>query len=367
MFSHKKDLENFISNKNFEKIFILTGRKSFKGSGADKILKRILNKKIVKFYFKTSSYPEFNELKKINISLRKFAPDLLIAVGGGSVLDYAKIANSIDFKDNLRKNITNLNYSFKRKVAKLVAIPTTAGSGSEVTANAVIYINKIKYSVEGRLVKPDYFFLMPNLVINNPKKLKAASGFDAIAQAVESMLSRKSNETSLSYAKKSLKISIKNYIDYIKNPTYNNSSAMCLAANLSGQAINISKTTAPHAVSYPFTSLYKLSHGHAVSLTLEKFLKFNFMNIQHSSCKFNLANRYKSIFKLFNVKNIIELENFIKVIKNKAGLESDFNILKINLNNNIDKILDGVNLNRLNNNPVTLNKKDIKNILIKFN
>ena len=67
------------------------------------------------------------------------------------------------------------------------------------------------------------------------------------------------------------------------------------------------------------------------------------------------------------MKDIIELENFIKAIKNKAGLESDFNILKINLNNNIDKILDGVNLNRLNNNPVTLNKKDIKNILIKFN
>ena len=53
---------------------------------------------------------------------------------------------------------------------------------------------------------------------------------------------------------------------------------MCFAANLAGKAINISRTTAPHAVSYPFTSLYNISHGHAVSLTLEKFLKFNFIN-----------------------------------------------------------------------------------------
>ena len=367
MFSTRKNLENFIQNKKFKKIFILTGKKSYILSGAKNIFKNLLKSKIIYFYYKTSPYPEIKELKKIIISLRKFSPDLIMAIGGGSVLDYAKMANAIEIKEDLEKKIINYNYPIKRRLTKLVAIPTTAGSGAEVTSNAVIYVNKTKYSIESELIKPNYFFLIPELVIKNPKKLKSSSGFDAIAQAVESMLSRKSNLQSIHFAKKSLKISLKYYLNYLKKPNIDNSSAMCLAANLSGKAISISKTTAPHAVSYPFTSLYNLSHGHAVSLTLEKFLKFNFMNIQHSSCKFNLANRYKSIFKLFNVKNIIELENFIKVIKNKAGLESDFNILKINLNNNIDKILDGVNLNRLNNNPVTLNKKDIKNILIKFN
>ena len=78
--------------------------------------------------------------------------------------------------------------------AKLAAIPTTAGSGAEVTSNAVIYINKVKYSVEGDNLKPDFFFLVPELVITASRDIKASAGFDAIAQAIESLISKKSNE-----------------------------------------------------------------------------------------------------------------------------------------------------------------------------
>ena len=72
---------------------------------------------------------------------------------------------------------------------------------------------------------------------------------------------------------------------------------MSIAAMLSGRAISISKTTAPHALSYPFTSLYNISHGHAVSLTLEKFLKFNFVNSKRSLSNFNLNDRYKKFLR----------------------------------------------------------------------
>ena len=83
----------------------------------------------------------------------------------------------------------------------MIAVPTTAGAGAEVTSNAVIYINKIKYSVEDKLLIPNYFFIF-NLILNNPIKLKSAAGFDAIAQAVESLISVKSNRSSVSFAKK---------------------------------------------------------------------------------------------------------------------------------------------------------------------
>ena len=142
---------------------------------------------------------------------------------------------------------------------------------------------------------------------------------------------------------------------------------MCLAANLSGKAISISKTTAPHAISYPFTSLYNISHGHAVSLTLEKFLKFNFINYKKASCNFNLNLRYKSIFSIFGVKGIIELENFLIETKKQAKLEDNFQKLKINLNTNIDRLINGINIRRLQNNPINLNKNDIKTILLKSN
>jgi alcohol dehydrogenase class IV len=364
MFSGVQSIKKFISDKKFKRIFILTGKKSYVLSGAKKIFPKLLRDKEVNFYYKVSSFPTINELKKIIISLKRFSPDLIMAIGGGCVLDYAKAANTISIDSNLNKKIIYNKVPLK-KICKLAAIPTTAGSGAEVTSNAVIYIDKIKYSIEGDLIKPDYFFLLPELVIKNSKKIKSSSGFDAIAQAVESMLSKKSNLKSIYFAKKSLKISLKNYLDYLKNPNYNNSQAMCLAANLSGKAISISKTTAPHAVSYPFTSLYNISHGHAVSLTLEKFLKFNFINLKNSNCNFDLNQRYKNIFNIFNVKDIFELEKFFIYMKKSANLESNFEKLGINMNLNINKILDGINIQRLKNNPIDLNKSDLKYILLK--
>ena len=287
----------------------------------------------------------------------------MVAVGGGSVLDYAKIANVIESTENLSTKIINSNYCIRKKLTKLVAIPTTAGSGAEATTNAVIYINKIKYSVEGNMIKPDYFFLIPELVIKSSKKIKSSAGFDAIAQAVESLISKKSNPQSIKYAKKSLNISLKNYLDYIRRPSFKNTAAMCIAANLSGKAISISKTTAPHAVSYPFSSIFGLSHGHAVSLTLEKFLFFNYKYQNNSEANFDLNDRYRTIFNIFKVSNINELCKQIKLIKKQAKLEDDFKKLGIKLDANLNQILDGINILRIQNNPIKIEKKDIKEIL----
>ena len=108
-----------------------------------------------------------------------------MAIGGGSVLDYAKIANVLFDSQNLIEEISNLNYKINRKFAKLVAIPTTAGSGAEVTSNAVIYINKVKYSVEDNSLRPNFFFfIIPELVSRASKIfIKFSAGFDAICSS----------------------------------------------------------------------------------------------------------------------------------------------------------------------------------------
>ena len=126
---------------------------------------------------------------------------------------------------------------------------------------------------------PDHFFLIPEFLISAPNKIKASSGFDAIAQALESLVSRKSNDKSVEYASKSLRVSVNSFISFINEPNMKNATEMSIASNLAGKAISISKTTAPHAASYPFTSLFNISHGHAVSLFFEKFFKFNYDNI----------------------------------------------------------------------------------------
>lgn len=362
--SNKEILKSFIQDKFFKKILIITGNNSFKLSGLEQFFSEIKNKEI-KIFFKKNFFPKFEELVEIIIQINSYLPDLIIAAGGGSVLDYAKIANVINYDKNLFKKIKLLNYSLKKQKRKLIAIPTTAGSGAEVTTNAVIYVDNIKYSVEGELVKPDYYFLIPEFILGASNRIKSSAGFDAISQSMESLISVKSDQSSVKYATQSLEISLKYFINFLSNPSIENTSAMAIAANLSGKAISISKTTAPHAVSYPFTSLFNISHGHAVSLTLDKFMFFNFENIKKSKTKFNLKKRYEILFKLSKTNSISEFISFINNLKKKANLESDYKKLGIDIYSSIDKILSGINNQRLLNNPININKNLIKNILIK--
>ena len=227
----------------------------------------------------------------------------------------------------------------------------------------MIYINKIKYSVEHSSLTPDFYLLIPEIVVGLNSKIKSSSGFDAIAQSIESLLSKKSNPKSVSFAKKSLKISLKNFINFVKKPNLENTYQMCLAANYSGKAISISKTTAPHALSYPFTAHFGINHGHAVSLTLNDFLKFNYENIKYADCKFNLKERYNTLFKLTNSQSINDFNHFLDNLKRNAKLESNFKKLKIDINRSMPKILSGVNIQRLSNNPIKLKISDLKLIL----
>ena len=256
MVNSTEDIKKFVRDKSFKKIFVLCGKKSFVTSGAEELFKKIIIDKEVKLFYKKSELPILDELIEIINDIKNFEPDLILAVGGGAVIDYAKIANVVDVRKDLADLIVNYSYPFQKKYTKLAVIPTTAGSGAEVTSNAVIYVDGIKHSFESELLIPDNFFLIPEFLISAPNKIKASAGFDSIAQALESLISKKSNDQSVEYASKSLSVSVNNFISFINDPNMKNATQMSIAANLAGKAISISKTTAPHAASYPFTSLF---------------------------------------------------------------------------------------------------------------
>ena len=363
MINTTEDIKKFIEDKGFKKIFVLCGKKSFVTSGAEIFFNKLLNKKEIKLFYKNSELPVLEELINIINNIKDFKPDLILAVGGGTIIDYAKIANVVDVRDDLKDLIVKYKYPFKNKYTKLAVIPTTAGSGAEVTSNAVIYVDGIKHSFEGDLLIPDNFFLIPEFLLSAPNNIKASSGFDAIAQALESLVSKKSNEQSVEYASKSLKISTRSYISFLKNPDLKNASEMSIASNLAGKAISISKTTAPHAVSYPFTSLFNISHGHAVALFFENFFKFNFDNLGKSETFFDLKKRFELIFTLFDVNNINDFNSKITLIKSQANLEDDLTKLNINIEENSGKIIKGINLLRLGNNPIKIDWNDILKII----
>ena len=364
MISSSEDILKYINDKSFKKIFVLCGKKSFVNSGAENLLKNIVNKEI-KLFYKKSEIPILEELIEIIKEIKNFKPDLFLAIGGGAVIDYAKIANVVDIRADLAELIVNYTYPFKKKYTKLAVIPTTAGSGAEVTSNAVIYVDGIKHSFESELLIPDHFFLIPEFLISAPNKIKASSGFDAIAQALESLVSRKSNDKSVEYASKSLRVSVNSFISFINEPNMKNATEMSIASNLAGKAISISKTTAPHAASYPFTSLFNISHGHAVSLFFEKFFKFNYENIDKSETSFDLKKRFDLIFNLFDVQDINGFNSKISLIKKSANLEDDLTKFNIDIIKSSEDVLKGINLLRLGNNPVKIDGKDILNIITK--
>ena len=363
MVNSTEDINKFINDKSFKKIFVLCGKKSFVTSGAEDLFKKIIINKEVKLFYKKSELPIIEELIEIINNIKNFKPDLILAVGGGSVIDYAKIANVVDVKEDLSDLIVNYSYPFKKKYTKLAVIPTTAGSRAEVTSNAVIYVEGIKHSFESELLVPDNFFLVPEFLISAPNKIKASAGFDAIAQALESLVSRKSNDQSVEYASKSLRVSVNSFISFVNDPNMKNATEMSIASNLAGKAISISKTTAPHAASYPFTSLFNISHGHAVGLFFENFFKFNYDNLDKSETSFDLKKRFDLIFNLFDVSNVIDFNKKISSIKKQAKLEDNLIKLDINIQQSSDKILKGINLLRLGNNPVKIDGKDILNII----
>ena len=146
MINTTQDIKKFIDDTSFKKIFVLCGKKSFVTSGAEIFFKELLNNKETKLFYKSSELPVLEELIKIINKIKSFKPDLILAIGGGAVIDYAKIANVVDIRDDLADLIVNYSYPFKKKYTKLAVIPTTAGSGAEVTSNAVIYVNGIKHS-----------------------------------------------------------------------------------------------------------------------------------------------------------------------------------------------------------------------------
>ncbi len=364
MITTQDEILNYINDKSLKRIFILCGKKSFLNSGAENLFKNI-NTKEIKLFYKKSEIPVLEELIEIIKEIKNFKPDLFLAIGGGAVIDYAKIANVVDVRPDLAELIVNYKYPFNKKYTKLAVIPTTAGSGAEVTSNAVIYVDGIKHSFESELLLPDHFFLVPDFLISAPNKIKASAGFDAIAQALESLVSKKSNDKSVEYASKSLRVSVNSFISFINDPNMKNATEMSIASNLAGKAISISKTTAPHATSYPFTSLFNISHGHAVGLFFEKFFKFNYEHLNKSETSFDLNERFNLIFKLFDVPDINSFNSKISLIKKQAKLEDDLTKLNIDIMKSSEDVLKGINLLRLGNNPVKIDGKDILNIISK--
>ena len=197
--------------------------------------------------------------------------DAILAVGGGSALDVAK---SIKLYCQMPKDRLYLEQEYKDTGVRLVAVPTTAGRGSESTRFAVIYYDGKKQSVTHESIIPDVAILEPKVLKTLPIYQKKCTLLDALCQGIESWLSVNSTDESRALSRFAVEAIMRWWREYLFDNTDEASARIMAAANRAGQAICITQTTAPHAFSYQLTSLYGLPHGHAVAICLPEIWQY---------------------------------------------------------------------------------------------
>lgn len=191
--------------------------------------------------------------------------DSIMAVGGGSAMDVAKC---IKLYSNLPGDGADGSWLKAEIVPNgipFLAMPTTAGTGSEATRYAVIYYGGAKQSITSESIIPDTVLMDPNALKTLPLYQKKATMCDALCHAIESFWSVNSTEESKEYSRTAIQGVLGNMEGYLSNTDEGNA-GMLRAAHTAGKAINITQTTAGHAMCYKITSLFRSAHGHAAVL-----------------------------------------------------------------------------------------------------
>lgn len=276
--------------------------------------------------------PEVSSVEKGIKAYKENGCDFIIAVGGGSAIDTAK---GIKF-------YSKLNFP-------ILAVPTTAGTGAEVTRFSVLYRNKDKESVSDYDIIPNFQIFDHTVLKSLPYEQKVVTSLDAFCHSVEAFWSKDATDESREYSKKALVLFNNNFAKYLKNDE-STFAPMLECSMLAGKAINIARTTSPHAFSYKLHKLKGFHHGHAVAVCLAYIWKYMSKNKE-------LEELMKQTQEITGFDN----DAFINFLS-KLGLLDDLTMTP----EQFDETVNGVNIARLQNNPIPFTNEDIKNIYSSF-
>ncbi len=193
--------------------------------------------------------------------------DSLVAIGGGSAIDVAKCVKMFSSQPLDDGSASHLEAPYVFSATPLVAVPTTAGTGSESTRFAVVYREGRKFSVSHECLRPDAAVLDAGLLSSLPLYQRKCTLLDALCQAIESYWSVRSCDASRAYSSEAIPLIMQHAPAYLGGDE-GAAGKMLEAANLAGKAIDLTTTTAAHAMSYKITSMRGTPHGHAVALCL---------------------------------------------------------------------------------------------------
>ncbi|BAP45248.1 iron-containing alcohol dehydrogenase [Pseudomonas sp. StFLB209] len=292
------------------------------------------------------------------------APDALIAIGGGSVLDAAKLFSVMLSNDTPLKDMLGID-----KVAHpgrpTVLVPTTSGTGSEVTPNAIVTLpdEELKIGVVSRHLLPTLVILDANLTLGLPKPITAATGMDAFTHALESFISTKANPISDAFALESMRLIAGSIVEAYQQPgSVQARSDMLLGSMYGGLALTAAGTAAVHALAYPLGGKFHVTHGVANAMLLPHVMAFNMdscaARLKRAACVCDIAQPGDSD-TLAAGKLIEQIKQWTRILEIPQNLR-DFGVAEEHL---ADMAVAASKVTRLMiNNPKALSLDDIEQL-----
>lgn len=312
--------------------------------------------------------PEYTEVQNVVNKCRKYGADFIIAIGGGSVMDTAKLASiSIGGDYSIKELLDDPEQA--QKFVKTLMIPTTAGTGSEATPNAIVAVSEkeLKIGIVNINMIADYVILDAAMIKNLPAKIAASTGVDALAHAIECFTSNKANPLSDIFAMEALYLIINNIERACNNPDdMISKNKMQLASFYAGVAITASGTTAVHALSYPLGGKYHIAHGVSNAMLLVPVMKFNEPEIRTL-----LVKVYDRCFETGNfsedkVKSKAVIERLSDIVKN-LGIPTSLKEFGVSEKDLDSLVTAGLSVTRLlNNNAKEVTADDAKKIYMEI-
>lgn len=325
--------------------------------GALDRLKKALGECQIREYGNVKSNPEIGDLREF-LSSRNEYGDWVVAIGGGSVMDFGK---SVAFLATQQHNIDDFLAKHVDQVfpgLPFIAIPTTSGTGSEVTPWATFWDKELKkkYSLSHELMFPTHAIVDPLLTLSLPPMVTASTGFDAFSHSIEAFWSKFSNPVSDIYALKSMKLVMDNLSAAMNSPrNLEARSNMARASLYAGLAFSNTKTTAVHSVSYPMTLYYGVPHGTACALILGAFLMFNRDYINR--------DKQSALLDTLGYGNLEELSQGVKKLAEKLGLPINLKEAGIPAEGMEVILQEGFHPERVFNNPRELTRDNLRLML----
>jgi len=354
------------------KVLIVLGKSAMKKSGALDRLTHLLIENNLEYtiYDNIPSDPTVEIVDTGTSLARKENCNLVIALGGGSVLDTGKAISAMVTNEGSvadYQEIEGKGRKFQHKTLPFIAIPTTSGTGSEATKNAVITNTEfsLKKSIRDPMLIPEVALVDPELTLSLPPHVTADCGGDALTQCIESYLGKKSQEITDALALHAIGLIGKSLVKAVKDgKNLEARKDMAMAALLSGLCLSNSGLGAVHALSHPLGVYYKIPHGLSCAVLLPYVMEYNLPVVTKKLAKIaqSLGEDISLLSETEAAQRAVER---IKEILSQAGIKSNLSEWKIK-KEDFSQLIKGAKGGSLNNNPRDTSDEDLIELLYKM-